>query len=105
MAEYIETYRRGAPEPPEEPAPTGSTEALPDIPEPTVPVAEERAAVSSGLPAAIVFGFAGLILFILAAGTYQVMRVRRAEAAVAPGAGGSAATGEQPPDRGNPPES
>ncbi|WP_035776775.1 S8 family serine peptidase [Arthrobacter sp. H5] len=105
MAEYIETYRRGAPEPPEEPAPSEPTEALPDIPEPTIPVAEERAAVSSGLPAAIVFGFAGLILFILAAGTYQVVRVRGAEAGGAPETGESVTTEEQPPDPANRPES
>ncbi|KRF05375.1 peptidase S8 [Arthrobacter sp. Soil782] len=77
MAQYIETYRRGevAPPPPPEPAP--AEEPLPDIPEPTVPAAAERASAATSVPAFIVFGFGGLILCILLGGTYQVIRVYR----------------------------
>lgn len=77
MAQYIETYRRGDAAPAPSDIPSAPATTAPDIPEPTVPVAEERAAVSSGLPATIVFGFAGLILLILAGGSYQVVRIRR----------------------------
>jgi subtilisin family serine protease len=86
MAQYIETYRRGEvpSPPPPEPAPSG--EALPDIPEPTVPEARERAASDTSLPAFIVFGFGGLILLILLGGSYQVIRVYR-EGSTATGRG------------------
>ena len=77
MAEFIEIYRRGAPAPPPEPdAPTSEATAV-DIPEPEVPVAEEPSATAGGLPAAIVLGFAGLIVVVLAAGTVAVLRARR----------------------------
>lgn len=105
MAQYIETYRRGEAPPPPSSAPPAPEEPLPDIPEPTVPVAQERAAASTSLPAFIVFGFAGLILFILIGGTYQVVRVHRGSN---PGTddpssetGGSAA--ERPPVDGSTP--
>ncbi|GAB3548225.1 hypothetical protein GCM10027404_11720 [Arthrobacter tumbae] len=77
MAQYIETYRRGDVPPPPPPEPTPSEEPLPDIPEPTVPAAAERASATTSLPAFIVFGFGGLILCIVLGGTYQVIRVYR----------------------------
>lgn len=77
MAQYIETYRRGEVPPPPPPEAAPSEEPLPDIPEPTVPAAEERASSATSLPAFIVFGFGGLILFIVLGGTYQVIRVYR----------------------------
>lgn len=77
MAQYIETYRRGEVPPPPPPEAAASEEPLPDIPEPTVPAAQERASTSSSLPAFIVFGFGGLILVILLGGTYQVVRIHR----------------------------
>ncbi|MHA7292308.1 S8 family serine peptidase [Arthrobacter sp. HLT1-21] len=77
MAEFIEIYRRGEPAPPPEPdAPTSEATAV-DIPEPEVPVAEDPSASAGGLPAAIVLGFAGLIVVVLAAGTVAVLRARR----------------------------
>lgn len=77
MAQYIETYRRGEVPPPPPPEPAPAEEPLPDIPEPTVPAAAERASAATSLPAFIVFGFGGLILCILLGGTYQVIRVYR----------------------------
>lgn len=83
MAQYIETYRRGEAPPPPSAAPVENGDTLRDIPEPTVPVAQEQAA-SSSLPAFIVLGFGGLILLILLGGTYQVVRVIRGARAESP---------------------
>ncbi|WP_026551494.1 S8 family serine peptidase [Arthrobacter sp. H20] len=77
MAEFIEIYRRGAPAPPPEPASPTSEPPVVDIPEPEVPVADEGSATTGGLPAAIVVGFAALIVVILAGGTVAVIRARR----------------------------
>lgn len=77
MAEFIEIYRRGAPAPPPETdAPAGAPTPA-DIPEPEVPVAEDATGTSGGLPASIVLGFGGLIVVVLAAGTFAVVRARR----------------------------
>lgn len=77
MAQYIATYRRGEVPPPPPPEAAPEEEPLPDIPEPTVPAAQERTSSASSLPAFIVFGFGGLILVILLGGTYQVIRIYR----------------------------
>ena len=78
MAEFIEIYRRGAPAPPPETDGPTSEPTVADIPEPEVPVAEDATATSGGLPASIVLGFGGLILVMLAAGTFAVVRTRKA---------------------------
>nr|WP_196867535.1 S8 family serine peptidase [Arthrobacter sp. CAN_C5] len=78
MAEFIQIYRRGEPAPPPEPVEPTSEPTPVDIPEPVVPVAEDVAATTGGLPAAIVLGFGSLILVILTGGTVAVLRARRA---------------------------
>ena len=81
MEQFIETYRRGEVPQPPPPDPVPDEDPLPDIPEPTAPVAQEPASTSTSLPAAIVVGVGGLLLLILLGGTYQVVRVYRAEKA------------------------
>jgi membrane-anchored mycosin MYCP len=77
MADWIRVHRRGSAAPPPESAPAPAPTEEPAIPEPTVPVAAEPAASGDVLPASIIFGFSGLILFVIAGGTYQTVRARR----------------------------
>ena len=80
MAEWIEVYRRGKPDPAPaetEPAPPQET---PAIPAPPVPVADDGAGESAVLPATVVLGFAGLLLALVVAGSLHGVRAYRAQA-------------------------
>ena len=87
IAEWIRVHRREADVSPgnaEFPEPT-----VPDLPEPTVPAAAAPPAESTALPAAVVLGFGGLMVLVVAAGTVHVAVVRRRN-----GAAGAAAASE-----------
>ena len=89
IADWIRIHRRGeAPAPPVD-APVAVEPSLPPIPEPQVPVAVPAAAGGDALPAVLVLGFGGLLLAVLGAGTYSVLRARR------PGSGSPAAEGAE----------
>ncbi len=79
ISEWIRIHRRG-----QVPAATATASppeqertAEAPVPEPTVPEAIEPASENSGLPALIVLGFGAMIVFIVAAGGYQVFQARR----------------------------
>ncbi|WP_425481919.1 S8 family serine peptidase [Arthrobacter yangruifuii] len=79
IAEWIRVHRRVADTSPGEadiPAPT-----VPDLPEPEVPEAQEPVVRDDSLSAAVVLGFSGLLVIVLAAGTVHVTRLRRRGAA------------------------
>ncbi|MBD7996689.1 S8 family serine peptidase [Arthrobacter sp. Sa2CUA1] len=95
IEEWIRIHRRGeAPAAPESEPPAGP--AVPDIPEPQVPVAAEPYLEEDPVPAALVLGFGGLILLVGTAGTIAVLRVRRSGRAVPePGTEGPPEGGER----------
>ncbi|MDQ1057531.1 membrane-anchored mycosin MYCP [Arthrobacter globiformis] len=78
IADWIRVHRRGnlatpAPEP-TAPAPTAQA----TLPKATVPVAVPPSQLDSALPAAVVIGFGGLFIAIIAAGAVQLRRAYRA---------------------------
>nr|WP_083521596.1 S8 family serine peptidase [Arthrobacter luteolus] len=96
IEEWIRIHRRGeAPAAPESDDPPAGP-AVPDIPEPQVPVAAEPYLEEDPLPAALVLGFGGLVLLVGTAGTVAVLRIRRSGRPVPePGAEGPPADGER----------
>lgn len=96
IEEWIRIHRRGeAPAAPESDDPPAGP-AVPDIPEPQVPVAAEPYLEEDPLPAALVLGFGGLVLLVGTAGTVAVLRIRRSGRSVPkPGAEGPPADGER----------
>ncbi|MDQ6752689.1 MAG: S8 family serine peptidase [Actinomycetota bacterium] len=78
MADWIKIHRRGAL--PSAPAPSQAApppSAAPTLPEPTAPVALAPSELDSSLPMALVLGFGGLFVAILAGGTVHLLVVRR----------------------------
>ncbi|MBD8043164.1 S8 family serine peptidase [Arthrobacter sp. Sa2BUA2] len=96
IEEWIRIHRRGeAPAAPESDDPPAGP-AVPDIPEPQVPVAAEPYLEEDPVPAALVLGFGGLILLVGTAGTIAVLRIRRSGRTVPePGAEGPPGDGER----------
>ncbi|MCZ2404412.1 S8 family serine peptidase [Paenarthrobacter sp. Z7-10] len=77
IADWIRIHRRGAvPTPPTQP-PAPPSAAGPSLPEPTAPVALPPSKLDSALPMALVLGFSGLLLLLVAAGSVHVLVARR----------------------------
>lgn len=80
IADWIRIHRRGAvPPPPTQPPapPAPPSTAVPTLPEPTAPVALAPSQTESALPMALVLGFSGLLLLVIAAGTVHLLIARR----------------------------
>ncbi|WP_445818886.1 S8 family serine peptidase [Arthrobacter sp. G119Y2] len=80
IADWIRIHRRAAPTAPASDAPVAVEPVVPDLPEPTVPVALPPDAESDPLPAALVLGFGGLLVGVTVAGAVAVARARRRSA-------------------------
>ncbi|WP_442864310.1 S8 family serine peptidase [Arthrobacter sp. ATA002] len=77
IADWIRIHRRDTPAVPATDAPVAVEPVVPDLPEPTVPVALPPDAETDPLPAALVLGFGGLLGAVTAAGAVAVTRARR----------------------------
>ena len=79
ISDWIRVHRRGNLATPSPCAHRPSRRApQPTLPEATVPVAEPPSQLDSALPAAVVIGFGGLFVAIIAAGAIQLRRAYRA---------------------------
>lgn len=77
IADWIRIHRRVVPTAPASDAPVAVEPAVPDLPEPTVPVALPPDSEPDPLPAALVLGFGGLLVGVTVAGVIAVARARR----------------------------
>nr|WP_285727460.1 S8 family serine peptidase [Psychromicrobium sp. YIM S02556] len=80
LQEWITIHRRGTQSTSAtDPSATPSAPATPTAPVagPTVPAAIAPVQTASAVPALVVLGFGGLLLLVCAAGTWQVLRLRR----------------------------
>jgi subtilisin family serine protease len=97
IADWIRVHRRGnAATAPAAEAPAPSN-ALPTLPEATVPVAERPSQLDSAVPAMVVLGFGALFLAIIAAAVFQLRRAGRAPAAGSRDKPGGPGTGVRDP--------
>ncbi|WP_104137011.1 S8 family serine peptidase [Arthrobacter sp. ZGTC131] len=78
ISDWIRVHRRGNLATPTPVPPAEAPSAQATLPEATVPVAEPPSPLDGALPAAVVIGFGGLFLAIIAAGAIQLRRVYRA---------------------------
>ncbi len=77
ISDWIRVHRRGNLATPTPVPPAEAPSAQATLPEATVPVAEPPSQLDSALPAAVVIGFGGLFLAIIAAAAIQLRRVYR----------------------------
>jgi membrane-anchored mycosin MYCP len=78
ISDWIRVHRRGNLATPPPVPPAESHTAQPTLPKATVPVAQPPSQLDSALPAAVVIGFGGLFLAIIAGAAVQLRRAYRA---------------------------
>lgn len=78
ISDWIRVHRRGNLATPSPVPPAESHVAQPTLPKATVPVAQPPSPLDSALPAAVVIGFGGLFLAIIAGAAIQLRRAYRA---------------------------